>query len=96
MTPAAPAPAPALEALLSVQARDEYRALTEPQAATVDQAIRMLAREPEARGTVDEGQGARRAFVSQDLQIRYGTHGNLLIIAEIIVTSGGFLLGEQP
>ncbi|WP_162929426.1 hypothetical protein [Streptomyces sp. YIM 130001] len=90
----AAAPSPALEALLSVQARDEYRALTEAQAALVDQAIGMLARDPEARGTVDEGQGARRAFVSQDLQIRYGTHRNLLVIAEIIVTGGGFLLGD--
>ncbi|RFU88464.1 hypothetical protein DY218_01625 [Streptomyces triticagri] len=87
------AAAPTLDPLLSVQARDEYNALTEAQRGIVDQAIGMLARDPEARGTVDEGQGARRAFVSQDLQIRYGVHRNILVIAEIIVTGGGFLLG---
>ncbi|MFJ9038501.1 hypothetical protein ACIRF8_18145 [Streptomyces sp. NPDC102406] len=83
----------ALEAVLSIQAREEYRALNDEQASVIDRAIGMLARNPEARGTVDEGQGARRAFVSQDLQIRYGTHENILVIAEIIVTGGGFLLG---
>ncbi|MFJ8828155.1 hypothetical protein ACIREE_41360 [Streptomyces sp. NPDC102467] len=83
----------ALEPILSIQARDEYRALSDEQASVVDRAIGMLARNPEARGTVDEGQGARRAFVSQDLQIRYGTHEHILVIAEILVTGGGFLLG---
>ncbi|MCX3061892.1 hypothetical protein [Streptomyces beihaiensis] len=85
--------APLLETILSVQAREEYRALTDDQASVIDRALGMLARDPQARGTVDEGQGARRAFVSQELQIRYGTHDRYLVIAEIIVTGGTFLLG---
>ncbi|NEB82089.1 hypothetical protein G3I40_43810 [Streptomyces sp. SID14478] len=83
----------ALEPILSVQAREEYHSLNDAQASVIDRALGMLARDPEARGTVDEGQGARRAFVSQELQIRYGTHEQYLVIAEIIVTGGGFLLG---
>ncbi|MFB8023946.1 hypothetical protein ACFC36_35835 [Streptomyces rubiginosohelvolus] len=83
--------------VFAVEAQTEYNALAEAQRDLIDQAVKILERDPRnERATRPDGPNARRAFVTPDLTIRYGVHRDHLVIAEINYRHvGSFLIGAE-